>query len=344
MKDKVKLGIVGFGRIVELVHVPLLKKIPEIEVAGVYDITPQRLELASKRGFTVFEQLNDLLSSSVDAVLIATPPNSHFFIAAEALRCGKHVFVEKPVTLNTHEALVLQALAEDVNRTITVFHNRRFDGDFLLVKQVMEEGVLGSVLFVNRCIHRFGSGAAFGVKSFHSEWRNEAQYGGGALLDWGIHLIDQLLELRIGECASINSRMHRLPWNQGEVEDYVHASLSLENGIMLSMEINFASNAPIPIWVVGGDKATLHIVSDKEAYLIEKGKIVRHITSDMFPKAGAERIYSSFAGYILRREALEVTLEQAILAMQMLDAIRESARTRKEMSYGSAILGTATGI
>lgn len=344
MKDKVKLGIVGFGRIVELIHLPLLKKVPEIEVEGIFDITPQRLDLASRRGFPTYGDLNDLLSSSVDAVLIATPPNSHFSIAAEALRCGKHVLVEKPVTLNSREASALRALAMQVNRTITVFHNRRFDGDYLLVKQFISEEMLGPILFVNRSIHRFGSGASFGVKSFHSEWRNEAEFGGGALLDWGVHLIDQLLELQIGECASINARMHNLPWMQGEVEDYVQTSIALHNGILMSLEINFGSNAPVPIWVVGGEKATLHVVSEKEAYVYEKGKIIRHISHEMFPKAGAERIYTTFAGCLLRQEALEVTLEQAIKTMEILDLIRESAQVRKEMTYGNSLLSTAARI
>jgi scyllo-inositol 2-dehydrogenase (NADP+) len=344
MKDKVKLGIVGFGRIVELIHLPLLKKVPDIEVEGIFDITPQRLELASKRGFPTYGDLNDLFSSSIDAVLIATPPNSHFSIAAEALRCGKHVLVEKPITLNSREALALQTLALQVNRTITVFHNRRFDGDYLLVKQLISEEVLGPILFVNRSIHRFGSGASFGVKSFHSEWRNEAQFGGGALLDWGVHLIDQLLELQIGEFASIDARMHKLPWMQGEVEDYVQASIVLKNGILMSLEINFGSNAPVPIWIVGGEKATLHVVSEKEAYVFEKGKGIRQITHEMFPKAGIERIYNSFAGCILRQETLEVTLEQAINTMEIMDLIRDSAQGRKEMAYGNSVLSTAARI
>jgi predicted dehydrogenase len=131
---------------------------------------------------------------------------------------------------------------------------------------------------------------------------------------------------------------------QGEVEDYVQATLSLHNGIPMSMEINFGSHAPMPIWVVGGEKATLQVVSETEAYVYENGKIAQQITRDMFPKMGAELIYTSFAGCLLRQEALEVTLKQAISTMEVVDSIRESAQTGKEMTYGNSVLGTAARI
>jgi len=344
MNNRLLLGIIGFGRIVELIHLPLLKKVPQIEVKGIYDITPQRLELAAKRGFQVFDNLNELLASPVDAVLIATPPNSHYKLAAEALRQGKHVLIEKPVTLNYKEAAALEELALRVNRKITVFHNRRFDSDFLFVKQMLDKQLLGSILFVNRAIHRFGSGASFGVKSFHAEWRNEAEYGGGALLDWGVHLIDQLLELRLGDCEALQAQLHKLPWQQGGVEDYVQASLRLSNQIMLNLDINFGSQAPMPLWVIGGEKGTLFVLSEKEAYLYDKGKPPAHFTADQFPKSGAERIYVSFAACVLKGEALEVTMEQAMNTMRIIDLIRESAQERKEVMYGDPILSTKARI
>ncbi len=344
MTNKVRLGIVGFGRMVELVHLPLIKKLPEMEVAGIFDVTAQRLELASRRGFPVYESLPALLSGEIDAVLIATPPSSHYAIALEALHQGKHVIVEKPVTLDGGEAKALQALARQVGRTVTVFHNRRFDRDYLLVKRMLAEKALGPILFVNRSIHRFGSGASFGVKSFHAEWRDEIQFGGGALLDWGVHLVDQLLELRLGECAAVRAQMRQLPWMRGEVEDYVQASFALQNGILLSMDINFGSNAPAPAWIVGGENATLYVASEKEACILEKGKPARSLEQDAFPKKGAECIYTSFAGCILRREPLEISMEQAVRTMEILDWIRESAGQGKEIRHGDSVFGSASGI
>ncbi|TXK84586.1 Gfo/Idh/MocA family protein [Paenibacillus sp. N3.4] len=339
MIDTVKLGIIGFGRIAELIHLPLLKQLPEIEVCGIFDVTPQRLALAAKRGFPIYSELEELLDSQIDAVLIATPPNSHYQIAAQALRYGKHVIIEKPVTLDAAEAIHLKAIADQEGKSVTVFHNRRFDSDFLLAKQIVAEGTLGDILFVERRYHTFGSGAAFGVKSFHQAWRNEKAYGGGALLDWGVHLIDQLLNLGLGSCVEIHASMNNLRWQQGEVDDYVHATMSTEQQVIMSMDINFASNVPSPLWIIGGDQATLQIMSDREAFLYEKGKPIRELKLEGQAKSGVLPIYSSFADCILNGGKLAITLEEAIETMKVLDKIRGRSQQNKELAHGNPVLG-----
>jgi scyllo-inositol 2-dehydrogenase (NADP+) len=340
MSRTVKLGIVGFGRIVELIHLPLLKQLPEIEVCGIFDITPQRLALAAKRGFSAFSELEELLACQLDAVLVATPPNSHYQIAAQALRYGKHVLIEKPVTLDAAEAILLKAIAVQEGKTVSVFHNRRFDSDYLMAKQMIADGNLGDILFVERRHHMFGSGAAFGVKSFHQEWRNEKAYGGGALLDWGIHLVDQLLNLGLGPCVEINASMKNLRWQQGDVDDYVHATMSTEQQVMMSLDINFASNAMSPLWTIGGDQATLQIMSDREAFLYEKGKPIRELKLERQVQSGALLIYASFADCILNVGKLAITLDEAIETMKVLDQIRDSAQKSKGLAYGNLVLGS----
>lgn len=338
----IKLGIIGFGRIVELVHLPVIKRIPDIEVAGVYDITPQRLNLAAKRGFNVYAELDDLLSSPVDVVLVATPHHSHYSLAAQAIRSGKHVIVEKPVALTYLEAIHLKELANDYGKVITVFHNRRFDPDFQLVKQVIADGELGPILFVNRRHHSFGSGASFGVKSFHHSWRNEAYYGGGALLDWGVHLIDQLLHLDVGLFSEINATLRNMRWKQGDTEDYVQTSIRTEQDILLSMEIIFASHATAPIWVVGGEKGTLEIISDKEAIIYTKDSQPRRIELKPSLYDGPVEIYSSFLKHLSEGEPLAITLDEAIETMRVVGVIRKSAEQRKEVQYGDFVLSPSS--
>jgi len=337
MAEAIKLGIVGYGRIVELVHLPLIRGNPEFSISGVCDITPQRLESASRRGFTVYAQLEDLLDSPVDAVLIATPPDTHYEIAVKALKAGKHVMLEKPVCIDAQEVTMLQALAYQYDKVVSVYQNRRFDNDFLLVRQVLAEGSLGSILFVERRHSSFGSGSSFGVKSFYPNWRNEARFGGGALLDWGVHLVDQLLQLQLGRVDAISACMKELRWQQGDVEDYVRSTLMLDNGILLSLDINFGSNAAFPLWVVGGDKATLQIQANQEAFLYEKGGAATPVALPLVSKDAPGQIYSSFAGRILRKEELTVSLEEAVETMRVMDAMRESSQLKKEITYGSFV-------
>ncbi|MFB9327857.1 Gfo/Idh/MocA family protein [Paenibacillus aurantiacus] len=340
MTSPIRLGIVGFGRIVELVHLPLFKRLNQIEVAGIFDLTPQRQALAVKRGFQVYDRLEALLDAEVDAVLIATPPNSHAELAELALRRGKHVLIEKPVTMNAEESIRIRDIANQEERLVTVFHNRRFDSDYLLVKRILAEGVLGEPLFVERRHHMFGTGASFGVKSFYQQWRNEQRYGGGALLDWGVHLADQLLRLELGAIGDIRATMRSIWSPNGEVDDFVQAAMATDRNVLLSMNINFASAASSPMWVVGGDKATLQVVSASEAYLFEHGKQPRAVETDSQANAGAERIYASFADAMRSGGPLEITLDQAIETMTLLDQIRASAQPNKERADGNLIFGT----
>ncbi|MFC4102460.1 Gfo/Idh/MocA family protein [Paenibacillus xanthanilyticus] len=341
MNDTLRLGIAGFGRIVELVHLPLLKRLPEIEVAGICDVTPQRRALAAKRGFEVYDDPEALLAAPIDALLIATPPNSHAELAELALRGGKHVLIEKPVALNAEEAMRVRDIARQEKRVVTVFHNRRFDADYLLVKRLLDEGVLGSPLFVERRHHMFGTGASFGVKSFYPKWRDERRYGGGALLDWGVHLADQLLRLQLGTYGAVRATMGGIWPREDEVDDYVQANMVTDRNVILSMNINFGSALPSPMWVAGGDKATLQVVSPGEAYLCEPGKSPRALEMGKDERQGPERIYASFADAIWHGGPLAITLDEAIETMTMLDEIRASARQTKERADGNLICGTA---
>ncbi|QJC53259.1 Gfo/Idh/MocA family oxidoreductase [Paenibacillus albicereus] len=341
MADPIRLGIAGFGRIVELTHLPLLKRLGEFEVAGVYDITPQRRALAAKRGFEVYDQAEALLDAKIDAVLVATPPSSHAELAELALRGGKHVLIEKPVAVSAQEATRIRDIARQEERVVTVFHNRRFDADFLLVKRLLDEGVLGSPLFVERRHHAFGSGASFGVKSFYPQWRDERRYGGGALLDWGVHLADQLLRLGLGKRGSVRATMRSLWPREEEVDDFVQADMATDRNVLLSMNLNFASALPSPMWVAGGDKATLQVASPGEAYVYEPGKPPRQIDMGKEERQGPERIYASFADAVRHGGALAVTLDEAIETMTLLDDIRACAQQTKEREDGNLIFGTA---
>ncbi|UJF31872.1 Gfo/Idh/MocA family protein [Paenibacillus hexagrammi] len=337
-----RLGMIGFGRIVELIHLPVVKRLKGIEVAGVYDITPERLRLAERRGFHTYTDLDELLSTPLDAVLVATPHQSHYSIAALALRAGKHVILEKPVTLTSEEAIQLKQLAQSSGKVITVFHNRRYDSDFELVKQVIAGGELGPLLSVSRRHHSFGSGAPFGVKSFYPNWRNEAYYGGGALLDWGVHLIDQLLQLQAGKFRRITATLQNMRWLQGDVEDYVQATICTDQDIMVSLDINFGSYANTPMWVVGGEAGTLEVISDREATIYLKDSKPRTIELKPSLLDGPCTIYASFLAHLQEGKPLAITIDEAVETMRVVDAIRQSAAQRKEVLYGDYVLSPSS--
>lgn len=322
MSRKIRISIIGFGRIVELLHLPLIKRVEELEIAGIFDITPERLELAEKRNLPVYHRLDELLADDADVVLIATPPSSHYIHTKQVLEAGKHVVVEKPVGLNAQEAAELRKTSEQTAKNITVFMNRRYDADYAAVKSCIASGQLGAIQFVERRHHMLGSGASFSVKSFDPNWRNKPELGGGALLDWGVHLIDQLLELQLGDIQSVTRHVRTLPWKQGKVEDYVHAQFDLKSGIQLAMDINFASHAPSPLWIVGGEEATLVVESVKEAWIHRKGELPAPYPIPSASRYTGLPIYQGLIAHLTDGKPLEIMMDQVIKTMQLLDQLR----------------------
>jgi scyllo-inositol 2-dehydrogenase (NADP+) len=319
-----KLGIIGFGRIVELVHIPQIRKIEEIEIYGVYDITESRLSVASNRKFQVFSQLNKLLENDIDTVLIATPPDSHYSIAIQALENNKHIIIEKPFTITSDEAKKIKSLGKEKNRYITAYHNRRFTPDYKLVKKVLNENILGKISFIERRYHAFGAPVWFGVKTFNPNWRVSKASGGGALYDWGIHLIDQMIDLNLGRVSTVESIIRKLPGYIGETEDYVHANIIFENELSYIMDINFRSDVNEPLWIIGGEEKTLCIKSESEAYLMQKGRNIETLEMEKGSRMDGSEIYLSMLKALSSGIEPVISIDQVISGLELLEKINKT--------------------
>jgi scyllo-inositol 2-dehydrogenase (NADP+) len=169
----IRVGLLGRGMAGTVFHAPLIRAVPE-------------LSLAATAGSGDAAAL--LADSSIDLVVIATPNASHFPLARAALEAGKHVVVDKPFAVTAGEADALIALAAARGRMLTVFHNRRWDGDFLTVKALVESKRLGEIRLFEAHWDRHRAAPKPG-------WREQAGEGAGLLFDLGPHLIDQALLL-----------------------------------------------------------------------------------------------------------------------------------------------------
>jgi scyllo-inositol 2-dehydrogenase (NADP+) len=172
----IRVGLAGYGLAGSAFHAPLIRACEGMELAAVLTSrdVPERVGT-----------LDDLLERS-DLVVVATPNTTHFEIAAATLNAGKHVVVDKPFTVTLDEADELIALAKRRERVLTVFHNRRWDSDFLTVRKVLPQ--LGEVMLFEAHWDRFRPEIKPG-------WREVPQPGGGVLSDLGPHMIDQALVL-----------------------------------------------------------------------------------------------------------------------------------------------------
>ncbi|HEY0014149.1 MAG TPA: oxidoreductase [Allosphingosinicella sp.] len=169
----IRVGLLGRGMAGTVFHAPLVRAVPELSLAAVAGSADAAEVIANP---------------DIDLVVVATPNHSHFPLARAALEAGKHVVVDKPLTVTEHEADELIALAAARERMLTVFHNRRWDGDFLTVQSLLESGRLGETMLFEAHWDRHRAGIKAG-------WREDAAEGGGLLYDLGPHLIDQALIL-----------------------------------------------------------------------------------------------------------------------------------------------------
>ncbi|GGW90367.1 Gfo/Idh/MocA family oxidoreductase [Alteromonas halophila] len=180
--------LVGFGFSAKTFHLPFLETLDDYGVTGVVSSRPDAVA-ETLPGAAVWPSLSEALkSASFDLVIITTPNHLHASQARDALNAGSHVLVEKPFTLSSEEAIQLVALADSKNLSLTVYQNRRFDGDFMTLQTLLSEGRLGTVRRLQSRFDRF--------RPFpRDRWRENAGPGSGITWDLGPHLLDQALVL-----------------------------------------------------------------------------------------------------------------------------------------------------
>lgn len=169
--------LVGYGFAGKTFHAPLIRSVPGLQLTTV--VTSRVAAPTAEDVFT---------DSAIDLVIIATPNVTHFDLARRALAAGKHVVVDKPFTITVAEAEELIALAKETGRFLSVFHNRRWDGDFLTVRQLIAAGELGELSHFESHYDRYRP-------VVQDRWRERAGPGSGIWYDLGSHLVDQALQL-----------------------------------------------------------------------------------------------------------------------------------------------------
>jgi scyllo-inositol 2-dehydrogenase (NADP+) len=183
-----KVGVSGYGIAGAIFHAPLVEAADGLELAAVMTRSPERAERvrAAHPGARVAESVDELLDR-IDLLVVASPNSTHVELALAGLDRGLHVVVDKPMAVTAADA---RRLAEAADGRVTVFHNRRWDGDYLTVQRLVRERALGKVTHFESRFERFRPEIKQG-------WREvaDAAAGGGVLLDLGPHLVDQALQL-----------------------------------------------------------------------------------------------------------------------------------------------------
>lgn len=246
-----KWALIGYGGMGHW-HVNKLSTMSEIEIAGVYDILPERRREAEEKGLRAYESLEELLADKeVELVTIATPNDFHKPIAIQAMRAGKHVISEKPVALSSDELQAMIDASRAYGRVFSVHQNRRWDEDFLVMKRIYDENRLGRVFNIESRVH--------GSRGVPGDWRNRRLQGGGMILDWGVHMLDQLLLMVDQPVVSTYCTVSHV--TNDEVDDGFKAIITFGSGLTAQVEVGTSNFINLPRWYMQGENGTA-IIND----------------------------------------------------------------------------------
>ena len=233
---KKRLAIVGYGG-QGAWHANWAMKSDVVELAGIFDIAEKRVNAARENGIHTYASREELIADkTVDIVLCATPNDVHKDIVIDALRGGKHVICEKPVALSVGEFDEMCEAAREAGKIFTVHQNRRYDVDYLAMQSLVNSGEIGETVNIESRIH--------GSRGIPSDWRCHKPQGGGMILDWGVHLIDQMLRLIPEKITGVYCEVTNITTN--EVDDGFNLHLTFESGKRATVEVGTYNFLPLP--------------------------------------------------------------------------------------------------
>lgn len=343
----IRTGIVGFGFGARIFHAPFLAALPEFEITHFVQRSSSSAA-AVYPGVRIVSSVEELLAQpEIDLVVITTPNDTHYPLAKLAIEAGKHVVVDKPMCETAAQAQDLLHLARASGKVFSVFHNRRWDGDYRTVCEIVRQGLLGN-------LHEFESHFdRYKLQLKAGSWKEEPGPGTGMLFDLGSHLIDQALALfGLPERVFADLRSQRLG---SRIDD--HFEVILDYGAMkATLKCGTLVREKPPRFQLFGDLGAFvkYGMDPQEARLLasdpprwnrtlgvdpeENWGLLHTSVNQLVFKGKVETLPGDYAGYyrniaaaIRGDEALLVKPEQIVTLMKVLELARESNREGRWM-------------
>lgn len=346
-----KVGVIGVGSISEM-HITSYQKNEKVDLVAFCDVHEERLAEKGKlysveKLYTSHEDL--LKDAEIDAVSICTWNNSHAEIAIAALEAGKHVLVEKPVSMTVEEAQAVEAAAKKSGKILQVGFVRRHADNVHVLKQFIDNDELGEIYYAKASyLRRYGNPGGW--------FSDITKSGGGPLIDLGVHVIDIVWYLmgkprpvsvsgnayhKLGNRSNIKnlSAYQAADYDPSlnDVEDLTNALIRFENGASLYVDVSFTLHAKEDETTVKlfGEKGgaeiepALKLVMEKHDTILNVAPQVDHLGFD-FVKSFANEI-NHFVDCCQSGEESIAPIADGVEVMKMLNAIYESAKTGKEI-------------
>lgn len=250
-KEKIKTGLAAFGMSGQLFHAPFISIDPNFELTA---ITERSKELSKERypSAQITRSFDELIGrEELELIVINTPDSTHYAYTRQALEAGKNVIVEKPFTTTAEQGEELIALAKAKGLTLSVYQNRRWDSDFLTVKEILNKGLVGRVVEFESTFPRYRNF----IKA--NTWKETGEQGGGLTYNLGAHLIDQAVQL-FGMPEAIFADIDTLRTG-GKVDDYFIIHLlrpSKAPDVKITLKSSYLMCEPEPRFVLHGTEGS----------------------------------------------------------------------------------------
>ncbi len=243
----IKTALVGFGKAGAYLHAPFIDVSSHFELGHIVERTPKNAAQAYPQSIVVCTYQEVLKEPSVELIVLATPNETHAVMAEQALLQGKHVVVDKPFTVKAEEAKHLQKLSEQTGKKIFVYQNRRWDGDFLTIQQLLQENILGEIISIESRFDRYRP------EPRTTYWKESDVLGNGLWYDLGSHLMDQAFQL-FGEPVSYKADIKKQRKNAVGI-DYFDVVFMYEK-LTYRIHAGMLEKEATPRWQIKGSKGT----------------------------------------------------------------------------------------
>ena len=344
-----KIGIIGFGGMANW-HRETISGIDGLEIAGIYDIKKEREDFAEECGLHVYKSREELLADpKVELVLVATPNDLHKPIAIDAMKAKKNVVSEKPITLSSADLQEMIDVSRETGMFLTVHQNRRWDEDFLTIKKIYDEHKLGDVFRIESRVH--------GAHGIPGDWRQEKEHGGGMVLDWGVHMLDQILMMMKGQKLSTVYATFTNVTNQ-LVEDGFTTVLTFESGTEVLVEVGTNNFISLPRWYMLGQDGTAVIrdwdlsgeivcAAGSDEKDVVPVRTAAGLTKTMAPRredtihryelpvvrSDIREFYRNVMAVIRGEEESRIKLSEVMRVMKLMEKIFESAKSKQILDF-----------
>ncbi len=318
-------AVVGYGPAFNMGkgHCSWISETDGLELFAVCDIDEKRT-MAAKKDFPdieTFNSIDDLVEQDYDMTTIVTPHNTHAPLAIKCLREGKHCIVEKPMCISVDEADRMIDAANESGVMLTVFHNRRWDGDFLTLKDIIHRGLLGEVFQIEAFCGGYGRPKGW--------WRSDKVVSGGAMYDWGAHFLDWILNLVPSDrVEGVHGFFHNLLWDHVTNEDDVRSIIKFRSGTIADFQQSSISLIGKPKWRILGTEGAL-VDGDKEFRVTTSIDDFKANLEIPYEDSDWPGFYDNIVDHLVNGKELGVKPEEARRVIEVMEAAERSWKSGK---------------